>query len=241
MSGYVVVAGGAGFLGTAVVERLLAEGRPVVVLDRVPPRPDAPAGLHHIELDLADEERLDAALTHLLAERGAPAALVACHGWSPKGDDGLAVPEEQVSADLFRRVLDANLTSTYLLLQRLVPAMSAAGTGRVAVVGSSAAHTGRTTAGAAYAAAKAGLAALVRVFAVRYGPRGVLVNDISPGKVANPSWPDSPEAVDRYLREIPAGRLAEAAELADLLTFLVSERNTYLTGQTVIVDGGRLA
>lgn len=241
MSGYAVVAGGAGFLGAAVVERLVAEGRPVVVLDRVPPRRGAPAGVHYVELDLADEEWLDAALTRLLAERGAPAALVACQGWSPKGDDGFAVPEEQVVADLFRRVLDANLTSTYLLLQRLVPAMAAAGAGRVALVGSAAAHTGRTTAGAAYAAAKAGLTALVRVFAVRYGPHGVLVNDLSPGKVANPSWSDAPEAVDRYRQEIPVGRLAEAAELADLLTFLVSARNTYLTGQTVIVDGGRLA
>ena len=118
--------------------------------------------------------------------------------------------------------------------------MAAAGTGRVVAIGSAAAHTGRTTAGSAYAAAKAGVAALVRTFGARYAPQGVLINDVSPGKIANPNWPDYPEAIARYRQEIPMGRLAEAGEVADAIAFLLSHRNTYITGQTVIVDGGRL-
>ncbi|MFJ4695462.1 SDR family NAD(P)-dependent oxidoreductase [Streptomyces sp. NPDC088766] len=235
---YSVVSGGSGFLGSAVTERLLAEGHHVVVLDRTPPRhPEAVL----IEVDLADESALEKALGRLLAERGAPAGLVMCHGWSPKAEDGSTIPENEVPAELFRQVLDTNLTSCFLLLRTLVPAMAATGSGRVVAVGSAAAHTGRTTAGSAYAAAKAGVAALVRTFGVRYAHQGVLINDVSPGKIANPDWPDSPQAIAHYRQEIPVGRLAEAAEVADAISFLLSPLNSYITGQTVIVDGGRLS
>ncbi|WP_329049287.1 SDR family oxidoreductase [Streptomyces violaceus] len=235
--GYTVVTGGAGFLGSAVTGRLLADGQRVVVLDReTPARPEA----HAFQVDLADEAALERVLGRLLEERGAPGALALCHGWSPKGADGSRIPETDVPADLFRQVIDANLTSCFVLLRTLVPAMAAAGTGRVVAIGSAAAHTGRTTAGSAYAAAKAGVAALVRTFGARYAPQGVLINDVSPGKIANPNWPDSPEAIARYRQEIPMGRLAEAGEVADAIAFLLSHRNTYITGQTVIVDGGRL-
>ncbi|WP_328345249.1 SDR family NAD(P)-dependent oxidoreductase [Streptomyces violaceus] len=235
--GYTVVTGGAGFLGSAVTDRLLADGQRVVVLDReTPARPEA----HAFQVDLADEAALERVLGRLLEERGAPGALALCHGWSPKGADGSRIPETDVPADLFRQVIDANLTSCFVLLRTLVPAMAAAGTGRVVAIGSAAAHTGRTTAGSAYAAAKAGVAALVRTFGARYAPQGVLINDVSPGKIANPNWPDSPEAIARYRQEIPMGRLAEAGEVADAIAFLLSHRNTYITGQTVIVDGGRL-
>ncbi len=235
---YAIVAGGSGFLGSAVAERLRVDAREVVVLDRTPPRHP---GTAWVPVELTDEDAVARALDGLLRERGAPGALVLCQGWSPKGGDGRAVPEDQVPPAVFRQVLDVNLTSCYLVLRTLVPAMAAAGGGRAVVVGSAAAHTGRTTAGAAYAAAKAGVASLVRTFAVRYGPDGVLLNDVAPGKVANPAWPDDPAAVARYREQIPVGRLGSADEVSDVIAFLVSPRNTYLTGQTVIVDGGRLA
>jgi 3-oxoacyl-[acyl-carrier protein] reductase len=235
---YAIVSGGAGYLGSAVSARLREQGLHVVVLDRIAP---SIAGVDFVEVDLADEATTDAGLRRLLAERGAPAALVMCQGWSPKGQDGRAPAESDVSAALFRQVLDANLTSCFLLLRTLVPAMAEAGSGRVVAVGSTAAQTGRTTAGVAYASAKAGLAAAMRSFAVRYGARGVLLNTVAPGKVDNPDWPDSPEGIAAYRREIPMGRLADKDEVADVIAFLVSDRNSYLTGQTVTVDGGRLA
>ncbi|MGW1597181.1 SDR family NAD(P)-dependent oxidoreductase [Streptomyces sp. NPDC002343] len=236
--GYTVVSGGAGFLGSALTDRLLAEGRTVVVLDREPPRHP---GAVPVLVDLADETALEKVLDRLLTERGAPAHLVMCQGWSPKGGDGAAIEEEEMPAGLFRQTLDANLTSCFLLLRALVPAMADRGRGRVVAVGSAAAHTGRTTATSAYAAAKAGVAALVRTFAVRYAHRGVLVNTVAPGKIDNPGWPDAPDAVARYRTEIPLGRLADAAEVADAIAFLLSSGNTYITGQTLIIDGGRLS
>lgn len=235
---YVLVSGGAGHLGSAVVDRLVRAGSFPVVLDRAPlNRSRVPT----LEVDLAQPAAATEAVTTLLSEYGAPSGVVLCHGWSPKADDGSALPEGDVSADLFSRVLDTNLTSCFMLLQGLLPSMAESGGGRVTVVGSAAAHTGRTNASVAYAASKAGLGAMVRTFAVRYASAGVLINDVSPGKIAHPGWPDSAEAIERYRREIPAGRLANGEEVAEVITFLISEKNTYLTGQSVIVDGGRLA
>ncbi|GAA2356846.1 3-ketoacyl-ACP reductase [Catellatospora methionotrophica] len=237
-AGYALIGGGAGQLGTAVADRLLRAGRKVVVLDLAGP---ALPGVEFHETDLADETATGERVRLLLDRLGAPEVLVLCQGWSPKGPDGEPVAEAEVSAALFRQVIDVNLTSCFLLTRTIVPAMAAAGRGRVVLVGSTAADTGRTTAGAAYAAAKAGLAALTRLFAVRYGRDGVLVNTVAPGKIANPGWAGSGASTAAYVADIPLGRLADKDEVAEVVTFLVSDRNTYLTGQTVIVDGGRLA
>jgi NAD(P)-dependent dehydrogenase (short-subunit alcohol dehydrogenase family) len=235
---YVLVSGGAGHLGSAVVDRVLQARTTPVVLDRTKL---ACEGVQSLQADLAQLAAVPHAVTTLLGRYGAPAGLVLCHGWSPKAEDGNALAEGEVSAELFTRVLDTNLTSCFLLLQGLLPAMAESGGGRVVVVGSAAAHTGRTNASVAYAASKAALGAMVRTFAVRYANAGVLLNDVSPGKIAHPGWPDSAETIERYRQETPAGRLAGADEVAEVITFLISEKNTYLTGQSVIVDGGRLA
>jgi 3-oxoacyl-[acyl-carrier protein] reductase len=69
----------------------------------------------------------------------------------------------------------------------------------------------------------------------------VLINAVAPGKFFNPDWPDEPERVKHYERSVPLGRLASADEVAALIGFLSSEANTYLTGQTIVQDGGRLS
>jgi NAD(P)-dependent dehydrogenase (short-subunit alcohol dehydrogenase family) len=235
-----VVAGGSGVLGAQVVQRLVDAGDRVVVLDRVAPDVTGDA-VSHLRVDLTDESEVTAALGEVCAGCSAPRALVNCQGWSPKNPDGTPVVEEDLSAKLFLSVLEVNLLSCFLTLRFVVPVMAAAGGGRVVNVSSTSGLTGRTTASPAYAAAKAGLDALTRNFAVRYADRGVLVCSVAPGKFTNPTWPHNAEQLDGYRREIPLGRLALPGEVADLVAFLASENNTYLTGQTLVIDGGRLA
>lgn len=235
-----VVAGGSGVLGAQVVRRLVDAGDRVVVLDRVAPD-RADDAVSHIAVDLTDEAEVTTALSDVCARCTAPRALVNCQGWSPKNPDGTPVVEEDLSAKLFLSVLEVNLLSCYLTLRFVAPVMAAAGGGRIVNISSTSGLTGRTTASPAYAAAKAGLDALTRNFAVRYADRGVLVCSVAPGKFTNPTWPHNAEQVERYRREIPLGRLALPGEVADLVVFLASEDNTYLTGQTLVIDGGRLA
>jgi NAD(P)-dependent dehydrogenase (short-subunit alcohol dehydrogenase family) len=235
-----IVAGGSGLLGRRVVDRLVRDGDTVLVLDRT-----RPAGQHdriRFRLtELTDDEDVVAAAQELDDAGQAPTALINCQGWSPKTEAGVPVPDADVTSADFLSVLQVNLVSCYLTMRSFVPLMARRGSGRVVNVSSTSGHTGRTTASPAYAAAKAGVEALTRSVAVRYGPVGVLACAIAPGKFVNPAWSDSADAVSTYQAEIPLGRLATPDEVAEVIVFLAGAGNRYLTGQTVVVDGGRLA
>ncbi|MEN3280556.1 MAG: hypothetical protein V7607_1696 [Solirubrobacteraceae bacterium] len=231
-----IVAGGSGQLGTRVAQRLLDRGEQVLVLDRVAPSL-AHSSLHHIEIDLTDE----AAMTKVRAGCPVPSVLVNCQGWSPKDEAGVAVAEDVLSAHDFMAVVESNLLSCFLILREFVPAMARSVGGHVVNVSSTSARTGRSPASIAYSAAKAGVDALTKRFAVRYAASNVIVCGVAPGKLANSRWPATTDVIDAYRDETPLGRLVGHDDVADLIVFLASERNAHLTGQTVIVDGGRLA
>lgn len=236
---WAIVAGGAGQLGRRVSRGLLDDGHRVLVLDLAAIEPGE--GLAGTTVDLTDEDAVQAAVTDGVARWGAPTVLVNCHGWSPKGPDGRAADAAAMPADEFMAVLRVNLLGCYLTMRAVVPVMAAAGGGRVVNVASTAGRTGRTTASAAYAAAKSGVEALTRSFAGAYGERGVLVTAVAPGKFASPGWVDDPTALAAYTADIPLGRLAEPDDIASVIRFLASPRNSYLTGHTMVIDGGRLA
>ena len=117
--------------------------------------------------------------------------------------------------------------------------MAARGWGRILNVASIFAVVTRERRGA-YSMTKAALAALTRTAAVEFGPNGVLVNALAPGYVDTDltRQTNPPDALKAIESAIPLRRMAQAGELAEVAAFLVSGRNTYLTGQTVFVDGG---
>jgi NAD(P)-dependent dehydrogenase (short-subunit alcohol dehydrogenase family) len=239
MTRIAVVAGGAGLLGSRVTARLSAQGLDVAVLDLVD-QPIEGAALT-LAADVTDAGQVREAITEVTDRLGTPTVLVTCQGWSPKGADGSCPDDLSLPAEDFLRVLSVNLLSCFLLMGAVTPGMKHVGGGRIVAVSSAAAATGRTPASAAYAAAKAGVEALVRTWAVRHGPDDVLTCAVAPGKFVNQSWPDEPSRLARYLDEVPLGRLAEADEIAAAIGFLASSDNSYVNGQTLVVDGGRLA
>jgi len=241
MSTWGIVAGGSGALGSAVTAGLVREGHRVLVLDRVTAPDDLDGTVSSVLVDLVDSAQVAKAVDDAVAEWGAPSVLVNCQGWSPKDEEGVAIGDADMSAEMFTEALQVNLLTAFLTIRTVIPHMAAAGGGRVVSVSSASARTGRTTAAAVYAAAKAGVEALTRHFAVQYGSSGVLVGAVAPGKFVNPNWPDNSELVDAYQAEIPLGRRATPAEVAEAILYLASASNTYLTGQTVLVDGGRLS
>lgn len=234
-----IVTGGAGRLGSRVCRGLVDDGHRVLVLDRVEHQPADL--LASTMVDLTDETGVQAAVDEGIGRWGVPAVLVTCHGWSPKGPGGRAASAAGMPADDFLAVLRVNLLGCYLAMKAVVPAMAAAGRGRVVNVSSTSGLTGRTTASAAYAAAKAGIDALTRSYAAEYGNRGVLVSAVAPGKFVSPGWIDDPAALARYTADIPLGRLADPEEIGAAIRFLASVRNNYITGHTMVIDGGRLA
>lgn len=156
------------------------------------------------------------------------------------GIQRIGVVGEQPFAD-WEAVLGINLSGPFLCSSAAVPFMKRQGRGAIVMIASAAAFValpGR----AAYSAAKAGLIALARVMAVELAPYGVRANVVAPGFTAtglvNQAISDGSLESSWMLERVPAGRLAEPAEIAACVSFLASDAAAYVTGQTLLVDGG---
>lgn len=214
----VLLTGGARGIGDAIAIRLEAAGHRIVA----PPRAD---------LDLASPRSIDA----FLANHGADEIDILINN---AGINTLrSIPE--IDANTWDEMLQVNLTAALRLTQTFGPAMANRRWGRILNVVSIFALVTRERR-AAYSMTKAALAALTRTAAVEFGPSGVLVNALAPGYVdtALTRKNNSPDILAVIESGIPLRRMAQATELAEVAAFLVSDANSYLTGQTVVVDGG---
>jgi 3-oxoacyl-[acyl-carrier protein] reductase len=146
---------------------------------------------------------------------------------------------EAITPDDWQAMVQVDLTAPLLLLQGVAPGMRARGWGRVVNISSIFGVVTRERRGA-YSAVKAGLNGLTRTAAVEMAPFGVLVNSVCPGYVATDltRQNNSPADIEKIEATIPLGRLAAPEEIARCVAWLCSEANTYLTGQTLLVDGG---
>ena len=214
----VLLTGGARGIGAAIAARLRADGHEVVAPSRQ-------------ELDLADPASMEA----FLGRAGGLAVDVLVN------NAGINVlrPIPEIDATTWQSMLQVNLTSALRLTQAFAPGMAARGWGRILNVASIFAVVTRERR-AAYSMTKAALASLTRTAAVEFGPGGVLVNALAPGYVDTELTRrnNPPEAIAAIEASIPLRRMARAEELAEAAAFLVSDANSYLTGQTVVVDGG---
>jgi 3-oxoacyl-[acyl-carrier protein] reductase len=136
-------------------------------------------------------------------------------------------------------VLATNVRSVLLVTQRFAPAMRERGWGRVVNLASLAGQQGGTVAGAHYAASKAGVLVLTKVFARELAPHGVTVNAVAPAAVRTPVMDDlPPEQIERMAATIPVGRLGRAEEVAAVVAHLCGDEAGYITGATIDVNGG---
>jgi 3-oxoacyl-[acyl-carrier protein] reductase len=151
-------------------------------------------------------------------------------------------PLEEFTVAEFDATIAVNLRAVFLLSQALAPAMAARGFGRIVNVSSIGARDGRLSHGAAYAASKAGVLALTRSFARRYGGSGVTVNAVAPGAVETEMTATIPPGTRAaYLADIPAGRFCSPAEVAAAVVFLAGDGASFVNGATLDVNGGWFA
>ena len=149
---------------------------------------------------------------------------------------------KDLSLEEWHHMLTINLTVPFLLIQQVTPYMAKNNWGRIVNIStcySFVSRRGRV----GYSASKSGLNALTRTAALEYVDSGILVNAVCPGFVETDltRHNNTPEQIEALKNQIPLKRLASAEEVADLVFFLGSEQNTYITGQAIIIDGGFLA
>lgn len=153
--------------------------------------------------------------------------------------ENIIAPLEEIEEELWLRMLQINLTAPLQLMQIFGPRMARRQWGRIVNIGSIAALVGRAGR-IGYSATKAGLLGMVRNVAVELAPHGVLVNMVAPGFIATDLTyqNNTPKVIESMVAAVPMKRLGQPQEVAELVYFLGSEKNTFITGAAIPIDGG---
>ena len=235
-----IVTGGAQGIGEACARRFTREKAPVVIADVDDQRGQALAselGALYLHCDVGDKAQVDAMVAKTLAEHGRIDVLVNNAGIF-KAADFLDVTEADFDA-----VLRVNLKGAFLVGQAVAREMAKAGRG--SIVNMSSVNSVLTIPTlSSYNVSKGGMNQLTRVMALALADKGIRVNAVAPGTIATElaakAVLTSDEAKARILSRTPMKRLGQPSEIADIVAYLASDAASYVTGEIVVVDGGRM-
>jgi 2-dehydro-3-deoxy-L-rhamnonate dehydrogenase (NAD+) len=224
-----LVTGAASGIGAAVAKRLRASGAEVAALDLQPVD-----GYFSVQAEISRSSEVDAAVDRIQQELGRLDVLVNC-----AGIPGRSLRTVEVDDDEWQRVLGINASGSFYLCRAVLPGMVDRGYGRIVLLSSIAGKEGNPMA-AAYSASKAAVIALAKAIGKDVAGTGVLVNAIAPAVIQTPILEGiSEEHVKYMLERIPLGRMGTADEVAHLVAFLASEEQSFSTGATFDISGGR--
>ena len=153
------------------------------------------------------------------------------------------VPATELDDERWQQLLDVDLTGVFRCFRAALPHMIQAGWGRLLATSSIAGAVQGWAGHVHYTAAKSGIAGLVRGLAVELGPQGITVNAVAPGVIVTPQSLDpvnslGPEGVEAFAARVPVRRNGTPEDIAHLFCFLASEEAGFVTGQTIVADGG---
>jgi NAD(P)-dependent dehydrogenase (short-subunit alcohol dehydrogenase family) len=189
-------------------------------------------------VDVSDEEQVESTMRAAADRFGGIDVLYNNAGISPAEDAGIL----ETSVEAWQRVQDVNAKGVFLCCKHGIPYLLERGGGSIVNVASFVAVVGAATSQISYTASKGAVLALSRELGVQFARQGIRVNALCPGTVETPMlqriWGEDPAAAARRLVHIPAGRLAQPAEIVNAALFLASDESSYVNGATFLVDGG---
>ncbi len=236
-----VVTGGCSGIGLATVNRFAEEGAQVVIGDLDVKRGeeivDGIAGLF-VHCDVTSKTDVDALFKTAKDTYGSVDIAFNNAGISPPEDDSIL----DTDLDTWRRVQEVNLTSVYLCCKAALPYMLEQKRGSIINTASFVAVMGAATSQISYSASKGGVLSMSRELGVQFAREGVRVNALCPGPVNTPLLQElfakDEDRAQRRLVHVPMGRFAEPEEIANAVLFLASDESSFVTANTVLVDGG---
>lgn len=239
----ILVTGAASGIGAAAARLFAAEGARLTLIDRDAAGVEAVAaetGALAYSADIADPQSMTGAVAAAVARWGGLSAAFNNAGVEQRG--AMMVPIADYPLDDFDRVLGINLRGLMASMQAELPALIAGGGGAIVNTASILGHLGAPGM-AAYSASKHGVIALTKVAALDHARAGVRVNALLPGAVATPmltdrAFPNNPGYEAFAKASCPMGRLATPSEIAEAAAWLLSDRASFVTGASLVVDGG---
>jgi 3-oxoacyl-[acyl-carrier protein] reductase len=234
-----VISGAAGGMGAEFGQRFLANGDTVIATDtsaEALEKLSAKIGderLHSLSADITKEQDTTALARFAQEKGGQIDVLVNVAGFFP------VQPFLEMTTEDWRKIIDINLTGTALMCKAALPMMTGRGWGRIVNIGSASIYAG-VKGQAHYVAAKAGMICLSRSLAREFGPEGITVNVVAPGVTITASAKKTlpQEVQDTAIKMRCLNREEHAGDLTGAVFFLASPDADFITGQTIIVDGG---
>ena len=236
-----LITGGARGQGAAEARLFAEEGANVVltdVLDDEGERTAAEVGGAYLHQDVTSEGEWESVVSRAIELHGGIDVLI--------NNAGIYIPTPLIGGDLgdYRRVVEVNQVGVFLGMREVAPVMIERGGGSIINISSVGGLRGGGVA-FGYTASKWAVRGMTKSAAVALGRYGIRVNSIHPGPIDTPMLDQIPEIeagnLDRMVRRIPLGRIAEAVEVAKLALFLASDDSAYSTGSEFIIDGGMTA
>jgi NAD(P)-dependent dehydrogenase (short-subunit alcohol dehydrogenase family) len=235
LKGYnVVVTGGSGGIGSALVSGLIATGASVHNLD-LNSAENSEAAFH--KTDLSSEASVKESLSAIEIID----ALIVCAGVQMVGLDSKI---GEVSLETWQKTLDINMTGAFLSVKHAIPGLIKSGRGSVIIIGSPTAISMEGAGYTAYGASKAGMMGLSRIIAADYKDKGIRSNVVVPGSMLTPLIEkilEDPEKRQGLIDRTPLGRMGKPSDLVGLVNWLVSDQSSFATGASYAVDGGMTA
>lgn len=232
LSRVALVTGAARGIGAAIASRLHAAGHAVVSLDLVDPERPRP-GILDLRCDIAEAASVDSAVADARERLGPVSVVVHCAAFQHMA------PFDELEPSDWERTFRVNVDGAFHVLRAALPDLRAAGWGRVVLVTSSS-YFAPPPGMSHYIASKGALTGLARGLATELGPDGITVNCVAPGLTATENAlrnvPEQHFALVRSRQAVPRAGVAD--DIAGAVAYLVSDDASFVTGQTLLVDGG---
>lgn len=241
----VLITGAGRGIGRAIAERFASEGASLALLSNVEADLNEVASeltangtaVQSLVVDVSDTEQVEQAVSAAAGRFGRIDVLV--------NNAGIAWEEPvlEIKPDNWKKIIDVNLNGMFWVAQSTAKRMAAQGGGVILNMASTNGLVGEANY-AHYNASKGGVVLLTKTMALELGTSGIRVNAVCPGYIQTPMSAaiDSPEFIENYIKtKIPLGRVGKPEDISGVFAFLASDDAAFITGETIVVDGGQLA
>ena len=233
----IIITGASGGIGNAIVEKLYEQGGNVLATgtreEKLQELKDKFKNIKTLKFDISNHDKIEEFINNATDELGGSLDCIVNNAGITK--DNLTI---RMSMDEWSKVIDINLTSTFLMSKFAIKKMLKNKTGKIINITSVVGHTGNVGQ-ANYTASKAGIVAMSKSLAIEYAKKNININCISPGFISTAMT----DAIDEKFKEsiiskIPANRLGKPEDIANAVLFLASSGSDYINGETLHVNGG---